>query len=344
MAADPLDSPLDAPPGYYGDSSASKSPEKDSAFSESRYIYYRPYSLDGAIPSKRAFEGGRLCIGRLRTTAVPPPHTVAALKRALLHVEEIADPTGERTGLFQTADSRSAMMEGRVSILTGDLGATPETALALVYHGELPSARTRAPDEEDAAAADDADYLYYRLYTHAGEATSTRPVTSGNPSLARVRRVHIAPPRDSASAKRLIAHAERSPVYAFADLVSDLAAGAPLPPDTPLLASHGATPQCPVLLVQPERRAGLHNRPLLVVTAPEARARGWGWGRSRFLAPAAGDLLHTDGVEQVVNDHGCHILVYTAVNHRGMTGWIQAGTSRTRFLDEVRGSSSCSIQ
>jgi hypothetical protein len=108
-----------------------------------RSVYYRPYCLDGAIPSKRAYPGGSPFVGRIKATSIPPPHSVASLKRALVQAEELPDPTGELTGIFQSIDARNAMVAARVVLLTGELGATPDAALALVFHAELPTATTQ---------------------------------------------------------------------------------------------------------------------------------------------------------------------------------------------------------
>jgi hypothetical protein len=82
----------------------------------------------------RCTNGPNPFIGRIKATSVPPPHTVASLKRALVQAEELPDPSGDLTGLFKTRDARRAMAKGaRVDILTGELGAMPQTPVALVF-------------------------------------------------------------------------------------------------------------------------------------------------------------------------------------------------------------------
>ncbi|KAJ7458276.1 hypothetical protein B0H11DRAFT_2061516 [Mycena galericulata] len=338
----------DPPPGYYDDPSSTKKgndpprPEDNkphSPVSEIRYIYYRPYTVDGGIPSKKQYQGGNPFVGRIKATAVPP-HTAGSLKRALVQAEELSDPTGEFTHLFDRESKIAMQAEARVVILTGTVGATPETALGLVFHGKLLHDAATSTFE-DIFAGSEPKYLYYRLYTHGGEDTSARAFAKGEPALGRVDRALIAPPRDASSIKRRIAKVEGKPIYIYADLHT--AADSPETSDSVLADTFGATAEDPILLVQPERRTGLYNRPLVVVTAPEPR--GWSWVPSRWLSPSAGDILRTDGIAHMEEDSrtGWRAYVYTAVDENGRTGWIKIGL--TRFLDEPENSgSSCNIQ
>jgi hypothetical protein len=75
-----------------------------------------------------------LFIGRIKATSVPPPHTVASLKRALVQAEELPDPDGDLTQLFEMTDAGTEMVpSARVNIMNGSLGATPQTPVALVF-------------------------------------------------------------------------------------------------------------------------------------------------------------------------------------------------------------------
>ncbi|KAJ7703719.1 hypothetical protein B0H17DRAFT_1040924 [Mycena rosella] len=356
----------DSPPGYYDDSGyaskgngspgSAKDKRPEDAVPESRYVYYRPFSLDGAIPSKRAFPGGSPFVGRIRATAIPPPHTVDSLKRALAQAEELPDLI-EELGLFHTAESRTPRVVGaRVPILTGDIGGTPETALALLFHEKLPKSRSSL---EGIPPGPSPQYLYYRLYTRTGEDGSTRAFAPGEPALGRVDRALIAPPRDVSSIKRHIARVESKPIYAFADLFTDVSAEAPQTSANGAQASAndaqaadaflpdtcGASANNPILVLQPERRAGLHNRPLLVVAGPPDLGhskRRWTWVQSRWLFPSPGDILHTDGIEHMEQDkRGWHRSVYTAVDRTGRTGCesspSEASHSLTRYFSRGNG-------
>jgi hypothetical protein len=110
-------------------------------------VYYRVYTLDGMLRCKKK-HGPSSFIGRIKATSVPPPHTVASLKRALVKAEALPDSTGDLTDLFETRDALAAMVKSaHVDILNGDLGATPQTAVALVF--------LTIPEEPLPAAADD---------------------------------------------------------------------------------------------------------------------------------------------------------------------------------------------
>jgi hypothetical protein len=85
------------------------------------------------LPCAKTY-GSNPFIGRIKATSVPPPHTVASLKRALVQAEGLPDPNGDLTGLFETRDAQTAMVtDARVAISTGDLGATAQTPVALVF-------------------------------------------------------------------------------------------------------------------------------------------------------------------------------------------------------------------
>lgn len=103
----------------------------------------------------RCTNGPNPFIARIKATSVPPPHTVASLKRALVQAEELPDPSGDLTALFKTRDARKAMAKGaRVDILTGELGATPQTPVALVFLTD-PEEALRVSDNDGANSNDE---------------------------------------------------------------------------------------------------------------------------------------------------------------------------------------------
>ncbi|KAJ7469353.1 hypothetical protein B0H11DRAFT_1682519, partial [Mycena galericulata] len=169
-------------------------------------VYYRVYAVDGALPCQNPC-GDSLYIGRIKATSVPPPHTSASLKRALVQVEGLPDPTGDLTSLFQTKDARTAMGKNdRVDLLTGDIGATAQKALALVFlTTPKEPLNTPSTDEEGGVGMPD---LYYRLYNPGGEEASARSFDTAVPALGRIKRDSIAPPRNVLSVKRRIAKVE----------------------------------------------------------------------------------------------------------------------------------------
>jgi hypothetical protein len=142
------------------------------------------------------------------------------------------------------------------------------------------------------------------------------------PALGRVERILVTPPRDVSSVKRHIAKTEGKPIYLFADLLKEMSAASALPEDALLLNTSGATAHDPILLVQPERRAGLHNRPLLVLSDSE-HGGIWTWGPSRWLSHSAGDIVHTDGIRRVEEDGwGKTTPAYMGVDRKGKTGCV----------------------
>ncbi|KAJ7913176.1 hypothetical protein B0H13DRAFT_2005473 [Mycena leptocephala] len=228
--------------------------------SEPRYVYYRVYTLDGMLRCKKK-HGPSSFIGRIKATSVPPPHTVASLKRALVQAEALPDSTGDLTDLFETRDALAAMVKSaRVDISNGDLGATPQTAVALVFltipEEPLPAA---ADDERDDCTDDELSPLYYRLYNQGGEAQCMHAFDASEPALGHVRRESIAPPRNVLAVNRRIARAERKPIYQMADLFTNMTADNAQPSDALVDATCGSSKESPVLIVAPERRPGAQS-------------------------------------------------------------------------------------
>ncbi|KAJ7792106.1 hypothetical protein B0H14DRAFT_3565035 [Mycena olivaceomarginata] len=292
----------------------------DHSYSEApRYVYYRVYALDGML---RCTNGPNPFIGRIKATSVPPPHTVASLKRALVQAEELPDPSGDLTGLFKTRDARKAMAKGaRVDILTGELGATPQTPVALVFLAD-PEEALRVSDNDGVNSDDELPTLYYRLYNRAGEEHSVCAFDRREPALGRINRDSIPPPRNALCVKRRIARVEGKPIYKLANLFTDTKTDNPHSPTAVVDDTHGSSKEKPILMVLPERRPGLYNQPVLVVALPSEPGSRYGTNTARWLSPSPGDTLLTDGVAQsmVSLSMPCVGQVYTAVDKSGKTG------------------------
>ncbi|KAJ7108124.1 hypothetical protein C8R44DRAFT_803658 [Mycena epipterygia] len=319
---------------------------RDSTIRGSGYVYYRVYAVDGVIPVQKKHSTPDPLIGRIKIASVPPPHTVASLKCVLVDAAGLADPTGELTELFETADARTAMAAGaRVAILTGDLGATPQRAVALVcLTDEAKGGTAQVPSSDRIAAGHLSHYLYYRLYTRAGEQKSVRSFDSKQRALGRLERETIAPPRSALAVKRRIARVEGKLIYAFADLFTDLSADHAQPSDA--FVESGTTEDDPIIIVQPERRAGLYNRPLLISSSPSDVGSNGRAERSKpgWLAASPGDILYTDGIILVEHyEKGWHRRAYMVVDASGKTGLTFADHSKL-IDEEPSGSSRCSIQ
>ncbi|KAF7345305.1 hypothetical protein MSAN_01907200 [Mycena sanguinolenta] len=312
--------------------------------SEPRYVYYHVYAPDGMLRWLKNPCLTNPFVGRIKATSVPPPLTAASLRRAIVQAEGLPDPLGDLTSLFQTRDSRKAMnTSARVDIFGGELGATAKTAVALVFVTS-PKKSLVVTSENDAQDyfGNELPQLHYRLYNRGGEAQSVRPLDWNEPSLGRIKRELICPPRNALCVKRRIAKLEGKPIYQFADLFTGVGADNPHPSDGFMNDRIGSNQENPILIVQPERRPGLYNRPVQIVALPPGvDPRYWGWD-SKWLRPSPGDILQTDGVARTEKDSYSSSYVYTAVDTSGRQGWISAHSAHSRLLDEPE--SSCSIQ
>ncbi|KAJ7916023.1 hypothetical protein B0H13DRAFT_1998694 [Mycena leptocephala] len=209
----------DPPPSYAVQNLSVTTNDKDATSPppEPRYIYYRVYTRDGAIPSKTAVDPRSPFMGRVIARSVPPPHTVASLKRRLVSAENISDPVGLRTVLYLNAVAQAPMNDTTKVKIVGpspDIsGATPETAFALALVEELTVEEVAKVSVmlSTAETREDPRYLYYHLYTQSGEDTSRVSFNPHDPALGRIERFRIPPPLGPASIKRCIAKVEAIP-------------------------------------------------------------------------------------------------------------------------------------
>jgi hypothetical protein len=108
------------------------------------------------------------------------------------------------------------------------------------------------------------------LFTEFGEDTSTVSFDPGEPALGRIKKIDISPPHTPATIKRCIARAEKKSIYAYmAQLYPDISSET-LMDDGSFISLFrgdcvGSTADKPMVLVQPERRAGLYNVPIKVI-------------------------------------------------------------------------------
>lgn len=256
-----------------------------------------------------------------------------------MQAEELPDPSEDLTGLFKTRDARKVMSKGaRVDILTGELGATPKTPVALVFltdpeealhvsdndeansNGELPARESIAGIS--GRRADQVWSVYYRLYNRTGEENSVRAFDNMEPALGRINRDTIAPPRNALCVKRRIARVEDKPIYKLADLFTDTKTDDAHSSTAVVDDTHGSSKEKPILMVLPERRPGLYNQPVLIVGLPSELGSRYGTNSARWLSPSPGDTILTDGVIQSMVSLGmpCVGKVYTAVDKSGKTG------------------------
>jgi hypothetical protein len=116
-------------------------------------VYYRVYTEDEAVPCTQPFDPSNPYLGRIDANLVPPPHTVASIKRSLSRVEKIADHT--RTRLFTlTSTTRPLDNEEHLAILAGTgPGSTPRQPLALVQVDSAAGERSASSERSERSAS-----------------------------------------------------------------------------------------------------------------------------------------------------------------------------------------------
>ncbi|KAJ6622318.1 hypothetical protein B0H10DRAFT_907960 [Mycena sp. CBHHK59/15] len=214
----------------------------------------------------------------------------------------------------------------KVAILSPGIlnGSTPETAFALVLIEELTVEEKAAVNaiKIGDTRGDEPQYLYYQLFTQVGEDTSKVSFNANEPALGRIEKIHVSPPHGPATIKRCIAKAEGKPIYAYAELYQDISA------DTAMINGYylslsrddgvGSTEDKPMVIVQPERREGLYNRPIKLISKTLSSGN--------LLPHAVGAIGHTDGIAKslFVSGRRGHVAAYHCVMEV-MTGGEQNG-------------------
>ncbi|KAJ7070461.1 hypothetical protein B0H15DRAFT_917922 [Mycena belliarum] len=275
--------------------------ETNSASNKPSYIYYGVFLLGGLIPSKTAFDPANPFVGRISMRSIPPPHTVATLIRCFTHAEGMIDPDGLYE-LYGDA-SKGTSLSSWADIDSG--GSTPARPYALVQSGQDISSSSYY-DAKDGINNDPPGYLYYHLYARVGEAPSKAAFNLQEPAIGRILKNHIAPPRCALSVKRCIAAAEKNPIYAFAEMYSDISSCTTVSEEKVFDLyddkCFGAMVGNPLVLVQPERRPGLHNRPLMMIESQEAPTHLVSENNKKvrvpykqWLSAPRGEIVDTDG-------------------------------------------------
>ncbi|KAJ7759353.1 hypothetical protein DFH07DRAFT_444313 [Mycena maculata] len=292
-----IDIPASDPhPGYDSDlHNKTEHKEQGASGPEPRYIYYRVYLPDGAIPSRSAFDSSNPFVGRIAARSVPPPHNAGSLKRCLVKMEDLPDPAGLKTALFLNPAAPAPMSDSDQVSLRGPgalSGSTPENALALAFTEDLTAeeriAMKTAMDAIGIAGIGGHNpvYLYYHLFTPFEEDTSRVSFNPHEPALGRVEKIHISPPHSPTTIKQHIAKVEGKSIYAYvAQLFRDISANTTMNGYISLLRV-GLTADKPLVLVQPQRRAGLYNIPVKVLSR--------NMSRDPFTE---GTIVFTDGVQ-----------------------------------------------
>ena len=98
-------------------------------------VHYRVYDNNGEVTSKTSFDETDTALGRVDVLSIPPPYSVASLKRRLTKAEEISDPNPQ---LFEDEDSKTAMNDGDAITLCAKSfpGITEDEPIAIVYKAQ----------------------------------------------------------------------------------------------------------------------------------------------------------------------------------------------------------------
>ena len=94
-------------------------------------MYYLLYADDDEMASKVAIDPERPSLGRIRADSVPPPHSLASIKRCISRVERI--PELAHANLFADISCDTPLKEGHISIFgTDGPGVSPNEPMAIV--------------------------------------------------------------------------------------------------------------------------------------------------------------------------------------------------------------------
>ena len=98
-------------------------------------VHYRVFDNNGEATSKTSFDETDTALGRIDVISIPPPYSVASLKRRLIKVEEISDHNPQ---LFEDEDSKTAMNDGDAITLCAKSypGITEDEPIAIAYNAQ----------------------------------------------------------------------------------------------------------------------------------------------------------------------------------------------------------------
>lgn len=247
-------------------------------------VYYRVFANDGAIRSNSSASTGDPFLGCIKAKAVAPPHNVSSVIQCLTRCENV-DGKATNASLFLTPSSQTSMDgSGKISILQrSGAGSIPEDPLALLLNVSgvdrqrleaAASDNTHNTDNDIDQSDSEPRYctyvhliiiisllltaillikVYYQLYKNNGDIHSKASFDPEEPSLGRIRALHVAPPHTATSIKRCVAKNEQNPLLASGQLYANISG------DTPVDDVHvslfsvngpGSTPDDPMALVQ----------------------------------------------------------------------------------------------
>jgi hypothetical protein len=123
--------------------------------------------------------------------------------------------------------------------------------------------------------------VYYRLFTQVGEDTSKLSFDDNEPALGRVESILVPLPHSYGVIKPYIAKVQGKPIYAYSEFYQNTLAKQAIDDNKDVFLGHEHTAECtadkPMALVQLERRRGLLNRRVKVLS--NARAKNFNFVR-----------------------------------------------------------------
>ncbi|EDR15483.1 uncharacterized protein LACBIDRAFT_321347 [Laccaria bicolor S238N-H82] len=173
-----------------------------------RYVYYRLYTKGGPLESINPIYSNDRFIGRILSTSVRPPHTVASLKRYLCKIEDLAP---ENCTLYQSLTENTALEDSTHLSLRGTPGpgSSVDDPIALVSSNERQSQVESSATSKELLERDfEQHYVYYHIYDEQGETVSKTSFNQNTPSLGRVNTFAIPPPHTLASLKNHLVKSE----------------------------------------------------------------------------------------------------------------------------------------
>jgi len=304
-----------------------------------RYVYYRVFAEDGAIPSANPVYSDDPYLGRILAKLVAPPHTAMTLKYCLSNFENIDNTTP--TKLFIAPSSQTPMDDaGSVSILVHPgPGCTPNEPIALV----IASADVdRGPLDEDqpegvlllpqgGPSPFKTRYLYYRLYRNYAAVRSKQPADSNNPSVGRISVDSVAPPHTAASIIRCISKIEGLDNSKQLQLFTSISSTSPIGEGhVSILTSNspGSTPEDPMAFVELQTPAAIPT-PYPTFTKRMRVIHQWPYpsGNPDWLMTPVGEIIRITNDEPqnqsyVSNGKSFQCPAYEAVDDAGKKGFV----------------------
>jgi hypothetical protein len=97
------------------------------------------------MPSKVAIDPEEPSLGRIRADSIPPPHSVASIKRCISRVERT--PELAHAELFADISCETPLKEGHIPILRIECpGLSPNKPMAIVQNVQMPTVTIEIPD------------------------------------------------------------------------------------------------------------------------------------------------------------------------------------------------------